>query len=170
MNQNNRETQITNHCLTHLDKEVALLKQYIDVSKAIHEKLGETVDVMDDSPDLMKQLATHTETMEKERVQMTAAIANFLGLPESQATVRNLMKKLDSENRQAISAKRDQLLELESSIQQQNRTNSFLIRQTIDLYQRIAMELSDQRPTATTYSATGELSSGSTTNLLQTDC
>ena len=65
MNQNNRETQITNLCLTHLDKEVALLKQYIDVSKAIHEKLGETVDVMDDSPDLMKQLATHTETMEK---------------------------------------------------------------------------------------------------------
>jgi len=80
------------------------------------------------------------------------------------------MEKLDSNNRQALSSKRDELLELESSIQQQNRTNSFLIRHTIDLYQRIAMELSDQRPSATTYSATGELSCGSTTNLLQTDC
>lgn len=170
MNRNNREAEITARCLTHLDNEVELLKQYIDVSKSIHEKLGETTDVMDDSPDLVKQLATRTEAMEKERAQMTAAIASFLELPETQATVRNLMEKLDSNNRQALSSKRDELLELESSIQQQNRTNSFLIRHTIDLYQRIAMELSDQRPSATTYSATGELSCGSTTNLLQTDC
>jgi len=80
MNRNNREAEITARCLAHLDKEVELLKQYIDVSKSIHEKLGETTDVMDDSPDLVKQLATRTEAMEKERAQMTAAIASFFGV------------------------------------------------------------------------------------------
>lgn len=170
MNQTNRQTEIATLCLTHLDREVELLKQYIDVSKLIHDNLGVSTDVMDDSPDLIKQLSNRTEAMEKERKQVTAAIANFLSLPESQATIRNLMKRLDSQNRQVLSDKRDELLALESFIQQQNRTNSFLIRQTIDLYQRIAMELSDQRPNATTYSATGELTCDNATNLLQTDC
>lgn len=170
MNEAHRETAITQQCLSHLSKETELLQHYIQVSMMIHDNLGVSTEVLEDENDPLAKLGKQTTQMEKERLLMTAAIAQYLGVPEQQATVRTLLDTLGEENRKLLAEKRDELLGLEASIQQQNRTNSFLIRHTIDLYQRIAMELSDQRPAATTYSATGALSSDSTTNLLQTDC
>ena len=170
MNKENRATAITQQCLSHLSKEAELLQNYIQVSTMIHDNLGVSTEALEDENDPLAKLGKQTAQMEKERLQMTTAIAEYLEVPQQQATVRTLMDTLEGENQRLLTEKRDELLGLEASIQQQNRTNSFLIRQTIDLYQRIAMELSDQRPAATTYSAKGALSSDSTTHLLKTDC
>jgi len=101
---------------------------------------------------------------------LTIALSEYLSVPRTQATIRGLLNVISGENAQTISEQRARLLELESSIQKQNRTNSFLIRQSIDLYQRIAIELTDQRPGAPTYSSSGELTPDNSANFLQTDC
>ncbi|MDG2013523.1 MAG: flagellar export chaperone FlgN, partial [Pirellulaceae bacterium] len=133
MNKDNLATAITQQCLNHLSKEVELLQSYITVSTMIHDNLGVSTEALEDENDPLTKLGKHTSQMEKERQQMTTAIAEYLKVPPQQATVRTLMETLDGENKRLLAEKRDELLGLESSIQQQNRTNSFLIRHTIDL-------------------------------------
>lgn len=171
MNRNpSAEVEITRKCLSHLSNEIELLEQYILVSNAIHENVGVSPSPTDSGEDQIAALTKQTEALALERERLTVALSAYLSVPRTQATIRGLLKVINGDNARTISQQRERLLELESSIQKKNRTNSFLIRQSIDLYQRIAIELTDQRPGSPTYSSSGELTANNSANFLQTDC
>lgn len=166
-------SEITNRCLRHLTSEIEMLEKHLQFTGSIYENFG-SIDsgLENESEQWLISLGNQAEQLDAQRKELRRDLSIFLDVSESEATVRRLIESLpeDHVDREPLRQQRERLLEIESSIQKQNRTNSLVIQQTMDLYHRIAMELTDQKPAMPTYSPTGELTSNDGTNFLQTDC
>ncbi len=171
-NRNISKHDVARQCITHLSREIELLERYIDFANSIYGQLGlpPTLTESLSGNDPMQSLARQSEQLTRERGELKTVLGDYLGVPADQATVRALLDGLDAGHSQTIRQQRARLKELESTIQKHNRTQSFLIRQSLDLYHQIAMELMDQKPGAPTYSSSGRLSPQDATNILKTDC
>ena len=166
------QNELARQCIAHLSREIDLLERYIEFANSIYGQLGLPPEVIDsfNRNDPMQSLSRQSDQLTRERGELKNALGDFLGVPAAQATVRGLLEGLDAQQAQTIQEQRTRLKELESIIQKQNRTQSFLIRQSLDLYHQIAMELMDQKPATPTYSSGGQLSTQDAANILNTDC
>ena len=165
-----RDSKLANRCKAHLAQEIELLEKYIEISSSVYENVGSTTTEVPDSDALLDSVAGQSQSVSDSRYQLRVDIAEYLDVPVQQATIRVLVEHVDDVDAESIRQQRSKLLELESVIQQQNHTNSLLIRQTMDLYQRIALELTAPKTGAPTYSPSGELTTNNSSTFLQTDC
>ncbi|MGI9515713.1 MAG: flagellar export chaperone FlgN [Pirellulaceae bacterium] len=168
--QPNRNDSIADQCIDHLAQEIDLLEQYFEVASAIYDQVGAEDPASTERQQMTEALSSRADQLSLARTKIKTQLAAYLGVPAQQATIRGLAEKLTGEQADTIRGQRARLLELETEIQKQNRTQSFLIRQSMDLYQRIAMELMDQKPGAPTYSSSGQLTANEAANILNTDC
>jgi hypothetical protein len=166
-----RDSRIADQCATHLQREIDLLEKHIQISDDINERLGSSVTSEDSkSEEWLGYVAANSGALATERNDLKKAIAEYLGVPVQQATIRRVLSTLGPEHAGLIRQQFEKLFELEALIQKKSRTNSLLIRQTMDLYQRIAVELASPKTAAPTYSPTGELNVNTGSSFLQKDC
>ena len=164
------EIQIAQHCREHLDNEILLLQQFVETSESINQRVGLRT-AEDSSPDeLFRSISENAGQLALARTALQTEMAAWLGVPGRKVTVRQLAEALPPVLGEPIEARRKQLLELESAIRAMNRTNSFLIQQSFDLYQRIIAGLAGESPASGIYSPKGIVGNLPTGNLLQTDC
>ncbi len=163
--------RIVGICVSHLDREVSLFKKFIEVSESIQNLVG----IHSETPapaieKLTQSLKAEADSVSASRAKLQTDLANCLGLRNSQVSVKKLIDSLDGELAQMIAERRAQLLDMESQIRQMNRTNTLILQQSLDLYERIVVGLTGQEISAPTYSASGQLGTADGANLLQTDC
>lgn len=165
------KTAIAQSCLEHLDQEIRLLQHYLTISNEIQDRVGApSTDDGGATENHLEGLSEQTHAVASSREQLRQAMARYLDVPVQQATVRRLAGTLDSPDADSIREKTDQLVELEATIQSLHRTNSLLVRQTIDIYQKIAVGLSHPGSDSVTYSPSGQISVADHSGFLQTDC
>jgi hypothetical protein len=165
------EPDIAARCAAHLEREIDLLEQHLSVSNSIHNHLGTSGGDDDTSPDeWLEYAAAQSGALAADRNELRTALARFLDVPLQRATIRLLLSSLDDASASRIRQQVGKLESLESAIRKLSHTNSLLIRQTMDLYQRIAFELSNPGTMAPTYSPSGELTLHEGASFLQKDC
>lgn len=169
-NRKPNENQIARHCEEHLDNEITLLRQFIETSESINQRIGLTPADKPSTDELFRSIANNAEQLALARSALQTEMAAFLGVPGRKVTVRELASALPATLAEPITTRRNQLLELESAIRSMNRTNSFLVQQSFDLYQRIVAGLAGENPSAKVYSPKGIVGDMPTGNLLKTDC
>ena len=164
------QRQIAQLCLEHLDNEITLLQQFIDTSDTINQRIGLSTPDQPSTKELFHSISENAGQLAMARTTLQNQMAAWLGRPGRKVTVRELAAALPAELAEPIETRRRQLLELESAIRSMNRTNSFLIQQSFDLYQRIVAGLAGEAPSAPVYSPKGIVGDLPTGNLLKTDC
>jgi flagellar biosynthesis/type III secretory pathway chaperone len=168
-----RESQarIVSRCEEHLQKEIELLQEHLEASNSIQERLGGKESPDDRYADQWIEYASRkTAALAEERNTLRSLIASFLAVTPQQATVRLLISQLDEPVAAGLKQQFDTIHELDAVIQQRNRTNTLLIRQTMDLYQKIALELASPGPAAHAYTPAGKLAVSECGSFLRKDC
>jgi len=166
-------SQLTRKCLGHLKTEIGLLEEFLQRTNSIFDSFGSDEPIGEaENQQWQVAMAEKSKKQETARNTVRTLIEKALGVSSHQATVRTLIDALPEDNNDVkeLVTRRQQLLDLELEIQKQNRTNSMLIRQSVDLFQRIALEMTDQKPALPTYSPTGELTDNGSSTFMQTDC
>lgn len=161
--------EIADFCINHLANEIDLLEQLLQLSQNIHEHVGLRQTDTQLSEPLVKATSERSKKLSEDRLRLRDQISSALDLPIQQATIKNLIPFLPDEQSKTVEEQRARLLNLEESVQRQNNTNSLIISQTMDLYQKIACELSGTG-SPSTYSPQGEMAQQNSPNLIQTDC
>ncbi len=163
--------QLVGDAASHLDAELATLRKFVDLVKDIKESLGTAPrsDLMQ-FEHVRQQLAGDAATLATQRQRLQARIADSLGLPFEHATVRRLIESLPESLAAGLIERRQKLLDTHDVIGQLTRSNVLLLRQSMDLYQAILVNLTGGNATPTTYTATGQMHAKPLGNLVQRDC
>jgi len=153
----------------HLAAETTLLKRFIDLSRSIQDLLGKDLFPAPQTQST-EQDAIRAEAIEvaASRQALRAAIAQHLGIPESQATLQKLIDSLPAADAQLLVDERQKLLGLHSEITQLSNSNAILLQQSIDIYQRILHGLSGEQPRTHIYSANGQVNRETSLSMLST--
>ena len=161
--------KLVDDCLSHLVAERKLLERFIELSQTLHDSLGRSVfpDINASLPD-EKQLASEAATVAEARIQFRRAIADHLGIPESEGSIRKFAETLDKKDAAPLMAERERIFELSKQITQLSESNSLLLRQSVDIYQRLLQSLAGQPVSSPTYSPRGQVNQQATVSLVST--
>ncbi len=163
--------QIVEKCVAHLDREISLFSRFIEVSQSIQNVVGIHAGAPDAALDEITQsLKQQAGTVAESRQRLQLELSQYLGLTGGRASVKQLIDQLSGQQAEMIATRRTKLLEMESQIRSMNRTNTLILQQSLDLYERIVVGLTGQAVAPPTYSSSGEIGSSSGANLLQTEC
>jgi len=136
------------------------LKHFIDVCKSIRSVLGnsdeETIDKLMAE---QKEIESRAKTIHKDRQDLRHQIALFLGEPDSQASIREIEEELGPPISVEIEQLRKEIENSIAEIQSLSSTNTVLLQQTVDIFQRLIMAVSGKPPATQTYTNHGTLHS-----------
>lgn len=95
--------------------------------------------------------------LEEQRINMLGQVAEALGLPTVQVTLRHLAQRLDEPFAEQVQACRSSLLSLTQSIQELNNSNRKLFTRSLELIKGSINLLGSLRAPAPVYAPTGKL-------------
>ena len=107
------------------------------------------------------------ESMREKRVAFRQEMAERLQLAPDEVTLSRLDSCVSSETRGELAKCRRRLQDMSDELSRLNRQNSAMIRQSLDLTERIVGELTGGGPHFTSYNATGQTESAHVGSVLQ---
>lgn len=176
MNEKNTETterlqRLGNDCVAHLEKEAESLRKFLEHALAVQESVvnGDTGDEekLNRKQELLEAAAA---ALQRERLAIHEKIGQMIGKPVEATSIRTLAKHVEPALADRLMEHRQIILDLTQSIESANRTNFMLIRQTIDLQQRLHLAITGQNPAAQTYGSSGQLNRATESAIIQTEC
>lgn len=157
--------------LKHFEQEQAMLGASLEALREVRQRLlGGDFAGLQRALGRQQQAAGAAAELAQRRRLLRQQLAAELGVSEERATLRALAEQVTGAVRQQLLQFRQRLLETAAEIELVSFGNQALIRQSLELLQRLLGSLSSQGPGTSRYTASGTIATGSIGHLFQARC
>ena len=158
-------------CLAQLEKEEAMLSATLESLRAVRSALLQG-DLAQLSLALENQQHTAKAATElcQTRARLRDQMAGILGIDPHQATLRLFAERVSENLAARLANYRQRLSGMAAEVDRLNRGNAALIRQSLDLLQRLLSNLTGLEESADRYSSSGQREQGVCGSIFQTRC
>jgi hypothetical protein len=158
-------------CLAHFDREEEMLAESAQVLRDVRRcLLTSDLEGLAGALQRQREAAGAAVELARRRRRLRERLCGELGVPEEQFTLRTLADRSSGGLRERLLASRQSLLRLAGEIEQVNRGNQALIRQSVGLLHSLLGSLSDQGAGTRRYTALGGIEPGGSGSLFQSRC
>ncbi len=157
-------------CLAHLEKEEAMLGAMLERSHAVRAALmsGNLADLAELLAD-QQHTAKAAAELYKARAQLRQTIATAIGSRDA-GTLSRLVQCVSEPLRGRLSALRQRLVGMAKDVDRLNRGNMALVRQSVDLLERLLSGLTGSEQSADCYSSAGRMEERTYGSVFEAKC
>lgn len=154
--------------LSHLEDEANVLAIFLSVARELRQAL-----TWRDGERLTQALETEADSLQfgqalrDKRAALRDELAKRLQLAPEEVRLSRLTECVSAKSRATLVASRQRLQEMSDELARLNRQNGAMIRQTLDLTERIVGQLTGSGPHFTAYNAHGETEAANVGPVLQ---
>jgi len=158
-------------CLAHFEREEAMLDASLESLRAVRESLVKAnPEELNEAIQRQQRAAHSAAELAQARRQLRGRMGQVLGVPAEQVSLRMLAERVSGEVQERLWRCRERLAAMAREIERVNRGNIGLVRQSMDLMERLLESLGGEGGGTSRYTSRGEMESGGSGSFLQTQC